>query len=65
MPISVKAKKDESNDDIIRKFKKKVVQDQILTEIRKREYYKKPSVIKKEKFNEIKRKRKYEEKMNS
>lgn len=65
MPVSVKAKKDESNDDVIRKFKKKVVQDQILTEVRKREFYKKPSVIKKEKFNEIKRKRKYEEKMSS
>lgn len=65
MSVSVKAKKDESNDDVIRKFKKKVVQDQILNEVRKREFYKKPSVIKKEKFNEMKRKRKYEEKMNS
>ena len=57
MPITVKAKGDESSDSVIRRFKKKVIQDQVLTELRKREFYKKPSTLKKEKLNEVKRKR--------
>lgn len=57
MPVVVKAKRDESTDSVVRRFKKKVIQDQILTELRKREFYKKPSVIKKEKRNEAKRRR--------
>lgn len=57
MPIVVKAKKDESTDSIIRKFKKKVLNEDILTEVRKREFHQSPSVIRKEKKNEIKRKK--------
>lgn len=57
MPIVVKAKKDESTDSIIRKFKKKVLNEDILTEIRKREFHQSPSVIRKEKKNEIRRKK--------
>ena len=62
MPIIVKAKKDESTDAVIRKFKKKVMAEDILTEIRKREFHKSPSVLRKERNNEIKRK-KYVERM--
>jgi len=58
MPVVVKAQSGESADQIIRKFKKKILQDQLLTEIREREYYKKPSVRKKEKLSEFKRRQK-------
>lgn len=57
MPIVVKAKKDESTDSIIRKFKKKVLNEDILTEVRKREFHMSPSVVRKERKNEIKRKK--------
>ena len=62
LPIVVKARKDERNEDVIRRFKKKVVQDQVLTEIKKREFYKKPSQIKKEKRKEIEQRKKLQEK---
>ena len=57
MPIVVKAGPQDTNDQVIRKFKKKVQQDQILTKLREREYYKKPSEIKKEKRKEADRKK--------
>ncbi len=57
LPIVVKAKKDDRNEDLIRRFKKKVIQDQVLTEIKKREFYKKPSQIRKEKKKELERKK--------
>lgn len=62
MPVVVRAKKDDSNDDVIRRFKKQVVQDQLLTEVRKREYYKKPSRLKQEKRKEIEHRKKIAEK---
>lgn len=55
MPITVQARPGESSDQVIRKFKKKILQDQFLTELKDREYYKKPSVKKKEKMSEYKR----------
>jgi len=63
VPVIVRAKQDDSNDDLIRKFKRKVLQDQVLIEVRKREFYKKPSTLKKEKRNEIERRKKYESKV--
>lgn len=63
MPIVVKAKKDESTDSVIRKFKKKVLNEDILTEVRKREFHQSPSVLRKERKNEIKRK-KYVERLH-
>jgi small subunit ribosomal protein S21 len=57
MVIVVKAGPTDTNDQVIRKFKKKVLVDDILTEIKKREFYKKPSVEKKEKLKELKRKK--------
>lgn len=59
MPTVIKAKPGESSDDVIKKFKRQVVQDQVLTEVRKRERYKKPSELKKEKKNEFKRRRRH------
>ncbi|MCL5411944.1 MAG: 30S ribosomal protein S21 [Patescibacteria group bacterium] len=43
----VRAQEGESVDVLIRKFNKKVQADGILTELRKREFYEKPSVIRK------------------
>jgi len=57
MTIIVKAGPGESSDEVIRKFKKKVLQEQILTEFKEKEFYKKPSLLKKEKMAELKWKR--------
>ncbi len=58
MTIIVKAGPGDSSDQVIRKFKKIVQAEQFLTELREKEYYRPPSQIKKEKMNELKRKRK-------
>lgn len=55
MAIVVIAGPTDSNDQVIRKFKKKVQQDDILTKIREKEFYKKPSLIRKEKLKEKRR----------
>lgn len=57
MSIIVKAKKDESPDGVIRRFKKKVMNEDVLNEVRKREFHKSPAVLRKERNNEIKRKK--------
>ncbi len=57
MATVVKAKQDERADSIIRRFKKKVLESQILTELKKREFYKKPSEKRKEKRKELERRR--------
>lgn len=62
MPIVVKAKKDESPDGVIRRFKKKVMNENVIEEVREREFHKSPAVRRKERFNEIRRK-KYTERM--
>ena len=62
MPIIVKAKKDESSDGVIRRFKKKVMNENVIEEVRNREFHKSPSVLRKERNNEIKRK-KYSDRM--
>ncbi|MEX0621451.1 MAG: 30S ribosomal protein S21 [Candidatus Woykebacteria bacterium] len=43
----VKASEGESADSLIRKFNKKVQQEGILTELRKREFYEKPAEARK------------------
>lgn len=58
MAIIVKAGPGDTSDQLIRKFKKKIQQEQILTELREKEFYKKPSLIRKEKLSELKRKKK-------
>lgn len=57
MTIVVKAGPNDTSDQVIKKFKKKVQQEQILTKIKEREFYKKPSVVKKERLAELKRKK--------
>ncbi len=61
MAIVVKAGPQDTNDQVIRKFKKKVMVDQILTTIKEREYFKKPSVKKQERLKELDRKRRRQE----
>lgn len=63
MPIVVKAQPGDSADQVIRKFKKKILQDQLLTELKEREFYKKPSLKKKEKLSEFKRLKKRRKKL--
>lgn len=55
MATVVKAKDDESPDSVIRRFKKKVLENQILAELKRREYYKKPSIERKERRKELER----------
>lgn len=52
----VVAGKDESFESLLRRFTKKVQQDGILAEVRRREHYEKPSVKRKRKEAAKKRK---------
>ena len=53
--IVVKAQPGESTDALIRKFTKKVVMSQLLKDVRRREFYQKPSQLRKEKAKIIAR----------
>lgn len=52
--VVVKAQPGEPADSLIRKFNKKVLAEGILTELKKREFYQKPALIRKEKKNSLK-----------
>lgn len=54
----IRIKDNESLDSALRRFKKKCAQSGVLTEVRKREAYEKPSVKRKKK-SEAARKRKF------
>ncbi len=54
----IKVKDNESLDNALRRFKRSCAKDGILSEVRKREHYEKPSVRKKKK-SEAARKRKF------
>ena len=54
----VKLKENESLDNALRRFKKQCARSGILTEVKRREHYEKPSVNRKKK-SEAARKRKY------
>ena len=54
----IKVKENETLDSALRRFKRQCVKSSILTELRKREYYEKPSVKRKKKA-EAARKRKF------
>ncbi len=45
----VKAQPGQSSDQVIRAFQKKVLNEDILGELKKREYYQKPALIRKAK----------------
>ena len=54
----VKVRKDESLDQALRRFKRQCQRSGVLSEVRKREHYEKPSVKRKKK-SEAARKRKF------
>lgn len=54
--VNVVVRQGESIEEALRRFKRECEKHGVLQEIKKREYYKPPSVIRKEKNNELKRK---------
>ncbi len=52
----VVAKKDESSDSLIRRFNKLIQKTGLLTELKRREFYEKPSELKKRRLKERKKK---------
>lgn len=56
--VVVKAQPGDSSDSLIRKFNKKVLAEGILQELKKREFYQKPALIRKLKKQEKKKKNK-------
>lgn len=56
MPTVVRKKPGQSDDRLIADFRKKVLADEVIQEIKDREFYKKPSLIRQEKIKERRRK---------
>jgi small subunit ribosomal protein S21 len=54
--VSIKVREGESIEEAIRRFKRECEKSGIMQEIKKREFYKSPSVLKKERITEMKRK---------
>ena len=54
--VFVKASPGDSSDSIIRKFQRKVLNEGILQDLKKREFYVKPAEKRKEQKKELKRK---------
>lgn len=57
MATIVKAKKDESTENVVRRFKRRAMIDDTITRVREKEFYKKPALLRKEKKKEIERRR--------
>ena len=51
----VKAQPGDTSDSLIRKFTRKVLNDGLLLDLRKKEFYQKPAEIRKEAKKELKR----------
>jgi small subunit ribosomal protein S21 len=58
MATVVKARPGDSVDQMIKKFKKKVMAEEILITLKEKEFYKKPSLIRKEKLAALRRNKK-------
>lgn len=54
--VNVRVREGESIEEAIRRFKRECERNGIMQEIKKREFYRAPSVIRKEKLAEAKRK---------
>ncbi len=52
MPTVVRKKPGQTEDKLIADFRKKVLNDEVILEIKKREFYRKPSIVKQEKMKE-------------
>lgn len=57
MATVVKKAPGETDESLIAKFRRKVLADNILLDVREREFYKPPSVKKKERLKALKKKR--------
>ena len=55
--VEVKVREGESIEEALRRFKRECERDGIIQEIKKREFYKPPSVVRKEKIAESRRRR--------
>lgn len=55
MPIVVKAQPGQTGDQLIRAFQKKILNDDLLDELRKREFYQKPALVRKAQKAALKR----------
>jgi len=55
--VGVKVREGESIDEALRRFKRGCERDGILQEIKRREFYKPPSVVRKEKLAESRRRK--------
>jgi ribosomal protein S21 len=53
MPTIVKAKKDETSDSVIKRFKKRILIDDILNLVKRKEFYIKPALMRKEAKKEL------------
>ncbi|MDR1928482.1 MAG: 30S ribosomal protein S21 [Endomicrobium sp.] len=54
--VNIKIRENESIEEAIRRFKRECERNGVMQEIKKREFYKSPSVLKKERIAETKRK---------
>lgn len=57
--VEVKVREGEPIEEALRRFKRQCERDGIIQEIKRKEYYKPPSVVRKEKLAESRRKRRY------
>ena len=57
--VFVKAQPGDTSDSLIRKFTRKVLTEGILQDLKKREFYQKPSEVRKEKKRELSRRLKH------
>ena len=55
MPF-VYAKPGESSERLIQRFKRKMMEDDILSELKEREFYRKPSLIKQDELRKLRQK---------
>lgn len=58
MPIIIRAKSDDHPGDLIKKFKKVIAATNIIQNVKDRKYYMKPSEIRTQRQNEIRRMKK-------
>ncbi len=63
MATIVKAKKDENTDSVIRRFKKRILIDDILNMVKEKEFYMKPALKRKEAKKELAKRLKRETKL--
>ena len=59
MPTVVRKKPGQSDDKLIADFRKKVLSDEIILELKEREFHRKPSRIKQDKIKERKGRRRF------